>query len=129
MTPALEARALTKRYRTPGGGELVAVDALSFEVKSGEIVRRGRITTTWMQTKQQLRTSYRNGDFIRAVTAAPAHRQADAEYANGRLSFERLTAKSNDAAWKSVGENDLIEVSAIAKTLPNAKQVLAYLEE
>src|SRR6266699_1592528 len=59
-----------------------------FEVKSGEIVRRGRITTTWMQTKQQLRTSYRNGDFIRAVTAAPAHRQADVEYANGRLSFE-----------------------------------------
>jgi hypothetical protein len=48
---------------------------------------------------------------------------------NGRLSFERLTAKSHDAAWKSVGENDLIEVSAIAKTLPNAKQVLAYLEE
>ncbi len=59
-----------------------------FEVKSGEIVRRGRITTTWMQTKQQLRTSYRNGDFIRAVTAAPAHCQADVEYANGRLSFE-----------------------------------------
>src|SRR5712691_1862004 len=46
----------------------------------------------------------------------------------GRLSFERLT-KGNDAAWKSVGEKDLIEVSAIAKTLPNAKQVLAYLEE
>ena len=38
---------------------------------------------------------------------------------NGRLSF----------AWKSVDENDLIEVRAIAKTLPNAKQVLAYLEE
>ncbi|MGZ6144179.1 MAG: ABC transporter ATP-binding protein [Myxococcales bacterium] len=38
MTPALEARGLTKRYRTPGGGELVAVDALSFEVNPGEIV-------------------------------------------------------------------------------------------
>ena len=38
MTPALEARAITKRYRTPGGGELVAVDALSFEVNPGEIV-------------------------------------------------------------------------------------------
>ena len=48
---------------------------------------------------------------------------------NGKLSFERLTAKSHDAAWKSAGENDLIEVRAIAKTLPNAKQVLAYLEE
>jgi hypothetical protein len=41
----------------------------------------------------------------------------------------RLTAKSHDAAWKSVDENDLIEVRAIAKTLPNAKQVLAYLQE
>jgi ABC-2 type transport system ATP-binding protein len=38
VTPALEAQGLTKRYRTPGGGELVAVDALSFEVRPGEIV-------------------------------------------------------------------------------------------
>jgi len=48
--------------------------------------------------------------------------------ANGRLSFKRLTEKSHDAAWRSVDENDLIEIKAIAKTLPNAKQVLAYLE-
>ena len=47
---------------------------------------------------------------------------------NGRLSFARLTAKSHDAAWKSVDENDLIEIKAIAKTLRNSKQVLAYLE-
>src|SRR6266436_2628376 len=59
-----------------------------FEVKSGSIVRRGRITTKWSQTKQQLRTIYRNGDFIRAVTVAPVHRQPKAVYANGRLSFE-----------------------------------------
>jgi glycogen debranching enzyme len=45
-----------------------------FEVKSGEIVRRGRITTTWSQTKKELRTSYRNGDFARALTVAPAQR-------------------------------------------------------
>jgi len=38
VTAALEARGLTKKYRTPGGGELVAVDALSFEVQPGEIV-------------------------------------------------------------------------------------------
>src|ERR1700730_8432029 len=59
-----------------------------FEVKSGDIVRRGRITTQWSQTKQQLRTIYRNGDFVRAVTVAPGHGQAEAVYANGRLSFE-----------------------------------------
>ena len=49
--------------------------------------------------------------------------------ANGRLSFKRLTDKSHDAAWRSVDENDLIDVRTIAKTLPNAKQVLAYLTE
>jgi glycogen debranching enzyme len=59
-----------------------------FEVKSGSIVRRGRITTKWSQTKQQLRTIYRNGDFVRAVTVAPGPRQPKAVYANGRLSFE-----------------------------------------
>ena len=37
-TPALQATGLTKRYRTPAGGSLVAVDELSFEVKPGEIV-------------------------------------------------------------------------------------------
>jgi ABC-2 type transport system ATP-binding protein len=38
VTKTLEARALSKKYGTPGGGELVAVDALSFEVNPGEIV-------------------------------------------------------------------------------------------
>ncbi len=59
-----------------------------FEVKSNDIVRRGQITTTWSQTTQQLRTSYRNADFVRAVTIAPANGQPSALYANGRLSFE-----------------------------------------
>jgi glycogen debranching enzyme len=59
-----------------------------FEVKSGNIVRRGRIITKWSQTKQQLRTIYRNGDFVRAVTVASGSRHATAVYANGRLSFE-----------------------------------------
>ena len=57
-----------------------------FEVKSGEIVRRGRITTQWSQGKQQVRTVYRNADFVRAVTVAPG--KVKAVYANGRLSFE-----------------------------------------
>jgi glycogen debranching enzyme len=59
-----------------------------FEVKSNNIVRRGQITTEWLQAKQQLRTSYHNGDFIRAVTIAPAEPGPNAVYANGRLSFE-----------------------------------------
>jgi glycogen debranching enzyme len=59
-----------------------------FEVKSGDIVRRGQITTKWTQAKQRLRTTYRNGDFVRAVTVAPESQQTGAVYANGRLSFE-----------------------------------------
>jgi glycogen debranching enzyme len=59
-----------------------------FEVKSGDIVRRGLITTKWSQKKQQLRTIYRNGDFVRAVTVAPRNQQSEAVYANGRLSFD-----------------------------------------
>ena len=59
-----------------------------FEVKSNDIVRRGQITTTWSQATQELRTSYRNADFLRGVTIAPAGGKPEAVYANGRLSFE-----------------------------------------
>ena len=59
-----------------------------FEVKSNNIVRRGRIITDWSQAKQKLRTSYRNADFGRAVTVAAAQAQSSGTYANGRLSFE-----------------------------------------
>ena len=59
-----------------------------FEVKSGGSVRRGRITTEWSQKKQQLRTVYRNQDFVRAVKVALGPGPGEVVYANGRLSFE-----------------------------------------
>src|SRR5262249_51184667 len=59
-----------------------------FEVKSGSIVRRGRIITKWSQRKQPLRPFYRTAPFPRAVTVPPASRRPHAVYANGRLSFE-----------------------------------------
>src|SRR6201985_3868227 len=59
-----------------------------FEVKSNNIVRRGHIETAWSQTRQQLRTSYRNGDFVRAVMMAPLHGRPEATYSNGRLNFQ-----------------------------------------
>jgi glycogen debranching enzyme len=68
-----------------------------FEVRSNNIVRRGRIATTWSQAKQRLRTSYRNGDFVRAVTMAPSHGRPKAMYSNGRLSFEIALAPAE--AW------------------------------
>ena len=48
---------------------------------------------------------------------------------NGRLSFDKLLKKSHDKAWHSADENEIIETRAIAKTLPNAKEVLAYLSD
>jgi len=57
-----------------------------FEVKSNEIVRRGKIETLWDQNAQTLSNSYRNRDFERSVTVRATH--AKALYANGRLSFD-----------------------------------------
>jgi glycogen debranching enzyme len=59
-----------------------------FEVKSGRIVRRGRITTTWSEAEQELRTTYRNADFSRALAISVARSPTPAVDANGRLSFE-----------------------------------------
>jgi len=66
-----------------------------FEVKSGRIVRRGRITTDWSEDRQHLRTTYNNGDFTRGLTVTPL--QHKAVYANGRMSFE--VALEPGAAW------------------------------
>ena len=59
-----------------------------FEVKSGKIVRRGRITTEWQDDSQELVTQYSNGDFQRAVRITTNIEAPRAVYANGRLSFE-----------------------------------------
>src|SRR6266446_1827105 len=68
-----------------------------FEVKSGHIVRRGRIDTEWSEALQQLGTTYSNGDFSRAVMIVTKNSTSRAVYANGRLSFE--VALKPGAAW------------------------------
>ncbi len=68
-----------------------------FEVKSGNIVRRGRITTAWSEVKQELCTIYRNADFMRSLTVRIPRGEPKAVYANGRLSFEVSLAPSE--AW------------------------------
>lgn len=68
-----------------------------FEVKANHIVRRGRVTTEWSETEQRLRTSYRNGDFSRAIAVGPLVGIPNATYANGRLSFEVKLAPAQ--AW------------------------------
>src|SRR5262249_28542816 len=68
-----------------------------FEVKSGSIVRRGRISTEWSPSGQRLRTTYRNADFMRALTLIAHAVGTKAVYANGRLSCEVSLAPG--AAW------------------------------
>jgi glycogen debranching enzyme len=70
-----------------------------FEVKSGQIVRRGRIVTEWSDDKSQLRTVYRNEDFCREVTIHTRQSQSRPVYANGRISFE--VALKPGTAWHS----------------------------
>lgn len=59
-----------------------------FEVKSGHFVRRGHIITKWSARKQCLTTAYRNRDFFRAVALTVRVSDAQAVYANGRLTFD-----------------------------------------
>src|SRR6201987_5165109 len=68
-----------------------------FEVKSGRIVRRGKITTEWSERQQRVRTAYSNKDFQRAVTITVSRATSKAVSANGRLSFE--VALQPGEAW------------------------------
>src|SRR5215471_12175376 len=68
-----------------------------FEVKSGQIVRRGRITTEWSEPRQRLRSTYGNRDFRRAVQYSVVNAPTRAVYANGRLSFD--VALEPGEAW------------------------------
>ena len=57
-----------------------------FEVKAKRIVRRGRVTSTWVEARGELTTCYTNGAFLRGVRLV-ASGSSPAVYANGRLSF------------------------------------------
>ncbi|HEX3429594.1 MAG TPA: glycogen debranching N-terminal domain-containing protein [Rhizomicrobium sp.] len=84
-----------------------------FEVKSGHIVRRGRIETTWSQSESKLSTEYTNQDFKRKVILRAGRSDSDPVYANGRLSFEvRLEPK---ASWHSCLMYELVAGDVIAK--------------
>ena len=70
-----------------------------FEVKSGAIVRRGRITTAWSQARSRLTTTYVNRDFERQVIITATSCPSPPVYSNGRLSFE-IDLKPGEA-WHS----------------------------
>ncbi|SAK75954.1 amylo-alpha-1,6-glucosidase [Caballeronia hypogeia] len=58
-----------------------------FEVKAGNVVRRGRVVTTWNERQQRLVTTYRNQHFRRGIRMCVHNSDARASYANGRITF------------------------------------------
>jgi len=69
-----------------------------FEVKGENIVRRGRVVSSWSPKRETLRITYRNQDFCRAVIVRTGEGDgAPTVYANGRLSFD--VALKPGQAW------------------------------
>ena len=77
-----------------------------FEVKSGRMFRRGRISTIWSEERGELTTAYHNGEFSRAV-AIRVKSPFPAMYANGRLSFTLKLAPGE--TWTGSLLYDLID--------------------
>ncbi len=71
-----------------------------FEVKSGDIVRRGRITASGSESDARLAITYVNKDFERRVTVTAHKWDCKPVYANGRISFE-LELKPGQA-WHGI---------------------------
>ncbi len=59
-----------------------------FEVKSGAIVHRGRISTEWSDQTTSLRALYRNKDFCRELAMFVNNSDSNPVYANGRVCFD-----------------------------------------
>jgi glycogen debranching enzyme len=72
-----------------------------FEVKEQNIILRGKEHTEWNQRKCQLRTSYDNDDFHRAVSYCVLTERT-VGYANGRLFFE-INLEANEH-WHTSSE-------------------------
>ena len=87
-----------------------------FEVKSGKIVRRGRITTKWSPARARLTTAYVNRGFQRIVTIAVRNCDSQPVYANGRISFQ--IALDPGAAWHAclyyeIGDGKIVDKAPI----------------
>lgn len=81
-----------------------------FEVKSGRIVRRGRIASTWSDATATLETSYTNGPFRRGLRIRTGG-DSPAMWVNGRLSFPvHLEA---GATWCGTVHMDVLDGDAV----------------
>src|ERR1700719_3200029 len=89
-----------------------------FEVKSNQIVRRGRITTSWSIKLQVVRITYRNRYFCGEVIIRTGDGDGEPTVvANGRLSFE-IALKAGQA-WHRCLTYDLMDS---AKRVPAPRE-------
>ena len=58
-----------------------------FDVKSGQLVRRGELNTRWFRSRRELRTTYVNRDFKRELVVVVERASSPPQFANGRLVF------------------------------------------
>jgi glycogen debranching enzyme len=58
-----------------------------FDVKRGQLLRRGELNTRWFRSRRELRTTYVNRDFKRELVVAVERATSPAQFANGRLVF------------------------------------------
>lgn len=73
-----------------------------FEVKSHDIVQRGKQETHWDEKLKRLSTSYDNKDFHRAAIYQITNTKTPLGYANGRLFFEIELNQSEE--WQACGD-------------------------
>ena len=73
-----------------------------FEVKSHDIVQRGKQETQWDEKLKRLSTSYDNKDFHRAAIYQITNTNSPVGYANGRLFFE-IELNQNEE-WQACGD-------------------------
>jgi glycogen debranching enzyme len=58
-----------------------------FDVKSGQLLRRGEVNSRWFRSRGELRTSYVNRDFRRDLIIAVERATSSPQFGNGRLVF------------------------------------------
>jgi glycogen debranching enzyme len=58
-----------------------------FDVRAGQLVRRGSLNSRWFRSRRELRTTYTNRDFRRELILAIDRADSPAQFANGRLIF------------------------------------------
>ena len=58
-----------------------------FDVKSGQLVRRGDINARWFRSARELRTTYVHRDFVRELVLQADRSDSTVQFANGRFVF------------------------------------------